>query len=118
MLVERYTAAMQPLWDDFVRASKNGTFLLERSYMDYHADRFADHSLLVRDDEGDLLAVLPANADGPQLLSHGGLAYGGFVAGVAVKKPPLTRVVCTVGGDMLAHGLLARCLQAGPAYLH
>jgi hypothetical protein len=87
MQVERYTPALQTLWDDFVRSSKNGTFLLERGYMDYHADRFADHSLLVRDDEGTLLAVLPTNADGPRLASHGGLTYGGFIA-TPVMKPP------------------------------
>jgi hypothetical protein len=46
MIVRRCTAADQAAWDDFVRTSKNGLFLFERGYMDYHAERFSDHSLL------------------------------------------------------------------------
>jgi hypothetical protein len=88
MQVERYQPARhEPVWDDFVRASKNGTFLLLRGYMDYHADRFADHSLLVHDPEGRLLALLPAHAERDRLVSHGGLTYGGFITGPEMKTP-------------------------------
>src|SRR5260370_34235078 len=118
MLVGRYAAAMQPVWDDFVRASKNGTFQLERSYMDYHADRFADHSLLVRDDEGDLLAVLPANADGPQLLSHGGLTYGGFVTDVAMKTPLMLGVFEPAVEYLCEHGCTAWLYKPVPHNYH
>jgi acetyltransferase-like isoleucine patch superfamily enzyme/CheY-like chemotaxis protein len=77
--VEQYTAADKPEWDRFVGTAKNATFLFARDYMDYHSDRFADHSLMVfKDDE--LVAVLPANlkADGT-LVSHEGLTFGGLV---------------------------------------
>lgn len=77
--IQRYTPAMQPEWDAFVDASRNGTFLHRRAYMDYHSDRFADCSLLARDAEGRLLAVLPANAEGTVLASHRGLTYGGWL---------------------------------------
>ena len=55
------------------------TFLFRRDYMDYHADRFEDHSLMIYDDHH-LLSLLPANRgrDGG-LVSHAGLSYGGFV---------------------------------------
>lgn len=66
-------------WNAFVARSRNGTFLLCREYMDYHAARFTDHSLLVSDGDERLVAVLPANAAGSELISHGGLTYGGFV---------------------------------------
>jgi hypothetical protein len=89
MIVERYGPAGRDAWDAFVRSSKNGTFLLERGYVDYHADRFRDHSLLVREPEGALLAVLPAHEDGPRLVSHGGLTYGGFVSGPGMKVPAM-----------------------------
>lgn len=74
-----------------VKVSKNGTFLFLRSYMDYHADRFIDHSLMYYSDKGKLLAVMAANekqvasADTKTgetqkiLYSHQGLTYGGFV---------------------------------------
>lgn len=79
MTIERYTPAACEEWDAFVRASRNGTFLHERAYMDYHADRFPDHSLMARDDDGRLLAVLPANAEGTVLVSHRGLTYGSWL---------------------------------------
>ena len=46
--------------------------------MDYHRDRFTDHSLMAFRD-GDLLALLPANQQDELLCSHQGLSYGGFV---------------------------------------
>ena len=59
-------------------ASKNGTFLFERQFMDYHADRFTDCSLMFYRDNA-LYALLPANVKGDVLTSHGGLTYGGLV---------------------------------------
>lgn len=80
----RYDISDAARWDDFVRESRNGTFLFMRGYMDYHSDRFADHSLLFVDDKGKLVALLPANeardAQGRRMLcSHQGLTYGGLV---------------------------------------
>ena len=65
-------------WNLFVAASKNGTFLFDRRFMDYHNDRFCDHSLLVYRDQR-LYALLPANQKDDTLVSHGGLTYGGLV---------------------------------------
>ncbi|MBR6927296.1 MAG: GNAT family N-acetyltransferase, partial [Bacteroidaceae bacterium] len=53
-------------------------FLFDRRYMDYHADRFCDHSLLFYRGET-LLAVLPAHLDSDTLCSHRGLTYGGLL---------------------------------------
>jgi acetyltransferase-like isoleucine patch superfamily enzyme/CheY-like chemotaxis protein len=77
--VERYTTSRKHEWDAFVSAAKNATFLFYRDYMDYHRDRFTDHSLMIFNDRT-LVAVLPANlnADGT-LISHEGLTYGGLV---------------------------------------
>ena len=44
--IHRYTAAYHRDWNDFVSESSNGTFLFLREYMEYHADRFTDYSLL------------------------------------------------------------------------
>ena len=59
-------------------ASKNGTFLFDRNYMDYHSDRFDDHSLMVFLNRR-LFALLPGNRCGDTFISHQGLTYGGFV---------------------------------------
>lgn len=91
MQIIRYTSDKIQEWDEMVKVSKNGTFLFLRSYMDYHADRFTDHSLMYYSDKGKLLGVMAANekqvasADSMTgekqkiLYSHQGLTYGGFV---------------------------------------
>lgn len=75
-----YTSSMKNTWDTFVTQSKNGTFLFLRNYMDYHADRFTDCSLMFYK-RGELIAVLPANhvAEERKVYSHGGLTYGGLI---------------------------------------
>ena len=57
MRVERFTDAARGLWDERVRDGRTGTFLFLRDYMEYHRDRFEDHSLIFRE-EGPQLALL------------------------------------------------------------
>lgn len=73
------------LWNAFVATSRNGTFLFDRGYMDYHAGRFADASLLVMDGQRPV-AVIPANRSDDRLASHDGLTYGGVVIGDAMAS--------------------------------
>lgn len=79
MTIEPYSPAIAAEWDAAVLASRNGTFLHLRGYMDYHADRFADCSLVARDAHGRIVAVLPAHASGDTVASHRGLSYGGWL---------------------------------------
>lgn len=76
--IQRYSPDKTDEWNQFVAQSKNGTFLFDRSFMDYHSDRFADHSLMVYR-RGSLYALLPANVRDHVFISHGGLTYGGLV---------------------------------------
>ena len=76
--IRRYTPEHVDEWNQFVAESKHGVFLFDRRYMDYHSDRFCDHSLMFYLD-GRLLAVLPAHQSGDTLCSHNGLTYGGLV---------------------------------------
>jgi Acetyltransferase (GNAT) domain len=89
MIIERYRDTDAPAWDAFVRASRNGTFQFLRGYMDYHRDRFSDHSLLVRDPEGEIVALLPAHSTSDRMSSHAGLSFGGLVVGLGMKTPLL-----------------------------
>ena len=74
----RYTSDRKDEWNRFVAGSKNGTFLFDRNYMDYHSDRFEDFSLMFYY-EGRLYALMPANRKGDIFQSHAGLTYGGLV---------------------------------------
>ena len=76
--IECFSASRAREWNDFVAHSKNGTFLFDRNYMDYHAKRFSDHSLVFSDSSG-IFAILPAHMKERTLISHGGLTYGGLI---------------------------------------
>jgi len=93
--IRRYTEADKAAWDAFVAQSKNGTFLFFRDYMDYHRDRFDDHSLMVYLD-GRLYALLPANRVGETLYTHQGLSYGGLV----MSSENTTAHVCTLFAEL------------------
>ena len=81
MEIRTYRKELAEEWNRLVAESKNGTFLLNRNYMDYHADRFTDASLMMYDEKQRLVAVLPANyeADIATVYSHHGLTYGGLI---------------------------------------
>lgn len=78
MEIRRYRREDKELWNSFVGKARNATFLFDRNYMDYHADRFADSSFMFFH-KGKLKAVLPANVAGDTLYSHQGLTYGGLL---------------------------------------
>lgn len=75
-----YTKAREAEWNAFVDGAKNGSFLFKRAYMDYHADRFVDSSLMFYK-RGTLLGQLPAswNPARRTVVSHGGLTYGNLM---------------------------------------
>ncbi len=83
--VVRYTDDMVDIWNQFNKQSKNYLFMFDRKYMDYHRDRFKDHSLLFYD-EDKLIAILPLSEHGNLLISHGGLTYGGFITDTKMKQ--------------------------------
>ena len=76
----QYNETHKEEWDAFVKTSKNGTFLFERNYMDYHKERFTDASLMIYNDNR-LCALLPAtlHEEKDAVVSHGGLTYGSLI---------------------------------------
>ena len=66
------------LWNAFIDKAKNATFLINRSFMQYHSDRFSDYSLIIEDGTK-WVAVLPANVINNNAFSHQGLTYGGLI---------------------------------------
>lgn len=88
----RYESAGKTAWDEFIDSAKNGTFLFKRDYMEYHADRFEDCSLLFYDESEKLVAVLPANLNDDAIVSHGGLTFGGVVSGNRMKTPQMLEI--------------------------
>ena len=85
MTVRKYTDSDKTVWGDFVRNSKNGIFMFNRNFMEYHKVRFTDNSLLFFD-EDKLVAIMPASIKDGVLSSHGGLTYGGFITSNDMKQ--------------------------------
>lgn len=83
--IKRYNESNKREWNHFNHKSKNGLFMFDRDYMDYHKDRFTDHSLFFYK-ENDIIAILPMTEHGRMLISHGGLTYGGFITDSKMKQ--------------------------------
>jgi len=76
---QKYSKSDKTEWNNFIHNSKNGTFLLNRDYMDYHSDKFKDCSFIFKKKNNKIIAVLPGNINGEKYYSHQGLTYGGFI---------------------------------------
>jgi hypothetical protein len=117
LAIRRYEPGDADEWDAFAARSRSGHFLFQRGYMDYHSDRFEDHSLLVREDER-LVALLPANRDGASVASHDGLTFGGFLTDDAMSTRRMLAVFEAVLDHLRADGVEAWLYKAVPHIYH
>lgn len=77
-----YKAEDRDLWNELVAKSRQGTLLHYRNYMDYHAGRFQDCSLIAFR-KNTPIAILPANRVADKQFSHQGLTYAGWLTPVS-----------------------------------
>jgi hypothetical protein len=115
--VKQYTAQDFELWNNFVSASKNGTFLLNRNFMEYHADRFTDFSLLIYDGQK-LVALLPANSAGEVVHSHQGLTYGGLVLNAKARQETVVLMLRAVLQHLHESGIETLYIKTIPHIYH
>lgn len=115
--IVRYTAEQADAWNQFVATSKNATFLFDRRYMDYHADRFHDHSLLFYRGER-LLAVLPAHVEEDTLYTHRGLTYGGLLMSEQLTISETMMLFRELNDMLRSEGLKHVCYKAIPWIYH
>lgn len=103
MTILPYSVNKREVWNRFVEESKQGTFLLDRNFMDYHADRFFDCSLLVYNDDNNdaelsddsLIALFPANwvEKEKTVYSHQGLTYGGLITKASITQSEVLKIM-------------------------
>lgn len=115
--VRRYEPARKEEWDTFVRASRNGTFLFMRDYMDYHADRFADFSLMAYRG-GRLRALLPAHCTATKFCSHRGLTYGGVVTDEKMKTALMLELFGEIIRYVKAHTSAVRWIYSPVPHIY
>ena len=122
--IRPYTAADRPAWNDFIRRSRNGVFLFQREYMDYHADRFEDASVIIESAQGTprIVAVLPANRrhtpDGDHCVTHGGLTFGGLVMDEKLGGAQVLAVMEHLAAWLAGRGFVQLHYKATPHLYH
>jgi hypothetical protein len=112
-----YEARLQPAWDSVVREAKNATFLHYRDYMDYHADRFADASVLIYAGAKPV-AAFPCNQLEDVIVSHGGLTYGGLLIGTGVYAAEVLEIFEAMAAYFRAAGKSKIVYKAVPSVFH
>ena len=117
MHFKRYTPEAALQWNDFVKTSKNGFFMFDRAYMDYHSDRFEDHSLLLYENNK-MIAALPANQNGGVLYSHQGLTFGGFIIGKKMRCSMMLDAFQALQDYMSKQNLFKIVYKAIPYFYH
>ncbi|GGG06155.1 hypothetical protein GCM10011344_03260 [Dokdonia pacifica] len=83
--------------------------------MEYHSDRFMDHSLLVYKGSK-LIAVLPANRVDQALYSHQGLTYGGLVVSPKIKLAEVIEVCQALLKQLHDQGITTLHLKEFPSF--
>lgn len=118
----RYASEHANEWDDFVKHSAwNGTFLHTRRFLSYHGDRFLDASLILRNEDGRLVAIFPAAAhpsDDRAVVSHPGATFGGLVAGTGCQGEKCVAALSRVAQFYKAHGFDRLLYKALPHIYH
>ncbi len=115
--IVRYTADKAEEWNKFVAESKNGTFLFDRHYMDYHSDRFQDYSLMFYRNGG-LYALLPANREDNILWSHRGLTYGGIIMNAESTAARIQQLFRELNDYLRADGFIKVVYKPVPHIFH
>lgn len=113
----RYDASLKRDWDTFIDKSKNGTFLFKRDYMDYHADRFHDSSLIFLS-KNSIVAALPATSSGHVFSSHAGLTYGGLVMSRSITAADVLEIFSQIISYLKDHGVSTLIYKPVPHIYH
>jgi hypothetical protein len=113
LLARPYTEADRELWDRLVEASRSAHFFFLRDYMEYHRDRFEDASLVVLDGDRPV-ALLPASRHGEEVVSHGGLTFGGLVSTASLTTRRTIAALAAVIERLRADGATSLRYKAMP----
>ncbi len=115
--IRRYTPVDQAVWDKYVSQARNATFLFYRGYMDYHSDRFHDHSLLFY--KGNHLhSILPAHEREYTFCSHLGLTFGGLIMDKNVTAADVVQLFRELNAYLKEQGFLKVIYKPVPWVYH
>jgi len=117
MKIINYSKEYKDQWDAFVKKAKNSHFFFQREYMEYHADRFMDYSLLVLDHKEKIISILPANKKENNLYSHQGITFGSFIVNDKMKTETMLEIF-DILKDFLKEARIERLIYKCIPYIY
>ena len=115
--IKKYEKEDKEIWDNFIKTSKNGLFLFFRDYMDYHKERFVDHSLIISENNK-IIALLPANEKEDKIISHSGLTFGSLIMSYGIKAVEVLEVFQLLKEYYTKLGFKKIILKSSPHIFH
>jgi len=115
MIVKKYELTQKLIWNEFVSLAKNKHFFLNREYMEYHSDRFKDHSLMIYNNAGKLIAILPGNIVDDIYYSHQGLTFSGLVYKPTIKQKEVIDIFSSIKDYFYKIGIVKVVYKAIPS---
>ena len=115
--VKRYKENDKALWNEVTKKSKNGVFLFDRDYMDYHKDKFTDHSLVLYKGNK-IIALFPADENNREIYSHGGLTFGSLVMTLDIKATEVLEGLELIKTYYRELGFIKMTYKVVPAIFH
>lgn len=113
----RYNHNQKHIWDLTIEKSKNGTFLFYRNYLDYHKDRFVDHSLIISKNNK-IIGLFPANEKENEIFSHGGLTFGSLIMDYDIRANEVLEIFEKIRNYFKDRGYTKIIYKAIPAIYH
>ncbi len=104
-------------WDEFVKNSRNSTFMNTRRFLSYHTKKFNDYSLMFYK-KNNLLAVFPACIKEDVLTSHSGMTYGGIIISNDCKVKDVSEIVKQIISKSKSKGLKKIIIKTAPRIYH
>lgn len=115
--IKQYDSNKKSIWNQFIKNGKNGHFFFNRDYLEYHADRFNDNSLLFFEDNI-LVAVLPGSKHDEIFVTHGGLTFGGLIIDKKIRATQVLNFFSVAKEYLQAQGFKILRYKASPHIYH
>jgi len=94
-----YAEEFRETWESFLNSDpRNGDFMMRRSFLSYHGDRFIDRSLFFVENS-EIISVFPAaslKSSPKSVVSHPGASYGGIAYKTKYGGAPLVEMASTI----------------------
>jgi hypothetical protein len=113
----QYEAHNKKDWDAFIAASKTPLFFFQRDFIEYHKERFIDASFVFYENDK-VIAVLPASRHADELVSHGGLTYGGLIVAPTTRISAISEIFTALIESARSQGFKKIIYKAIPHIFH